>query len=53
MINLVNQSFFTRGKIVYRFTEAILQEYDYCKKVIKKHFNKNLVMSAEDEERFQ
>ena len=43
-----------KGKnIVYRFTEAILQEYDYCKKVIKKHFSKNLVMSAEDEERFQ
>ena len=47
MINLVNQFFFYRGKIaVNRFIEAILEKYDYCKKVIKKHFNKNLVMSA-------
>ena len=26
---------------------------NYCNKIIKKHFNKNLVMPAEDEERFQ
>ena len=40
-----------RGKnAVYRF----IKDYDYCKKMIKKHFNKNLVMSAEEEEeRFQ
>ena len=37
---------------IYRFIEAILKEYDYCKKVIKKHFDKNLIMSAKDEERF-
>ena len=44
-----------RGKdTVYRFIEAIINEYDYCKKMIKKHFNKNLIMSAEEEEeRFQ
>ena len=31
-----------RGKsTVYRFIEAILEEYDYCKKTIKNHFNKN------------
>ena len=45
-----------RGRnAVYRFIEAILKEYDYCKKMIKKHFNKNLIMSAEEEEeeRFQ
>ena len=42
-----------RGKnAVYRFIEAILEEYDYCKKMIKKHFNKNLIMAVE-EERFQ
>ena len=29
-----------------RFIEAILKEYDYCKKIIKERFNKNLVMSA-------
>ena len=37
---------------VNRFIEKILEEYDYCRKVIKKHFNKNLVMSAEDEQIF-
>ena len=43
-----------RGKnAVYRFIEAILKEYDYCKKVIKKHFKKNLITSAKEEERFQ
>ena len=54
MINLVNQLFFTGEKnAVSRLIEAILEEYNYCKKVIKKHFNKNLVLSAEDEQRFQ
>ena len=38
---------------IYRFIESILAEYYYCKKIIKKHFNKNLIMSAKDEERFQ
>ena len=39
-----------RGKnAVYKFIEAILEEYDYCKKMIKKHFNKNLIMSSEEE----
>ena len=43
-----------RGKnAVYRFIEAILEEMNYCKKIIKKYFNKNLVMSAEDADRFQ
>ena len=43
-----------RGKnAVYWFIEAILIEYDYCKKITKKHFNKNLIMSTEEEERFQ
>ena len=36
----------------YKFIEAILKEYQYCKKVMKKHFNKNLIMS-EEEEQFQ
>ena len=43
-----------RGKnVVNKFIEAILKEYGYCKKMIKKHFNKNLIMSAEEGERFQ
>ena len=42
-----------RGKNAdFRFIEAILKEYEYCKKVMKKHFNKNLIMT-EEEEQFQ
>ena len=43
-----------RGKnAAYKFIEAILEEYYYCKKIMKKHFNKNLVISVDEEERFQ
>ena len=35
----------------YEFIKAI-KEYGYCEKVIKKHFNKNLIMT-EEEEQFQ
>ena len=43
-----------RGKnAVFRFIEMILREYSYCRKVIKKHFNKNLVMTAEQNEDFE
>ena len=38
---------------VYRFIEAIYKEYGYCQKMIKRHFNKNLIMSPEKEKRFQ
>ena len=33
----------------YEFIKTILKEYEYFKKVIKKHFNKNLIMSEEEE----
>ena len=40
-----------RGKsAVYEFIEAFLQKYQYCKKVIKKHFNKNLTKGKEEEQ---
>ena len=43
-----------RGKnAAYAFIEAILKEYDYCKRIMKKHFNKNLAMSVDEKERFQ
>ena len=42
---------FTKAIVVFRgenaayeFTKAILKEYEYCKKVMKKHFNKNLII---------
>ena len=36
----------------YEFIKEIFKEYQYCKKVMKKHFNKNLIM-GEEEEQFQ
>ena len=43
-----------RGEnVVYEFIKAILKEYQYCKKVMKKHFHKNLIISEEKEHLFQ
>ena len=36
----------------FNFIEAILKDYEYCKKVMKNHFKKNLIMT-EEEEQFQ
>ena len=36
----------------YKFIEAILKELEYCKKVMKKRFNKNFIMIEEEEEQF-
>ena len=42
-----------RGKnAAYKFIEVIFKEYGFCKKVMKKDFNKNLIVT-EEEERFQ
>ena len=38
---------------VYRFMEKMLEEVKYCKAVIKKRFNKPLVMTEDDEQRFR
>ena len=38
---------------VDKFIKGILDKYDYWKKVMKKHFFKKIVISAEDEEKFQ
>ena len=38
---------------VYKFMEKMLEEVEYCKAVIKKHFNKPLVMSEVDEQHFK
>ena len=46
--------FVYRGKnAAYWFIKAILEEYEYCNKVMKKHFNKNLIMTEDKEENFQ
>ena len=40
-------------KAVYKFMENILEEVKYCKKVMKKHFNKPLRMTEENEQEFK
>ena len=35
------------------FMEKMLEEVEYCKKIMKKEFNKPLKMTAKDEEKFQ
>ena len=43
-----------RGKkAVYKFMEAMLEEVKYCKKVMKKEFNKPLKMTKDDEKDFK
>ena len=37
---------YRRKNAVYKFIKTILKEYHYCKKVIKKHFNRKLIRSA-------
>ena len=43
-----------RGRdAVNKFIREILREHSYCRKVMKKHFNKNLIMSAEENKKFE
>ena len=43
-----------RGKnAVFKFIQSIFNEYSYCKDIMKKHFNKNLIMSLEEPEQFE
>ena len=45
---------FYRGKsLVLKFIMSIFNEYDYCRFVMKKHFNKNLALTAEENEEFE
>ena len=44
---------YRRKKAVNKFIEAIVKENNYCKNVMKKHFNKILIMSVEDERFFK
>ena len=41
------------GNAAYEFIKAILEEYKYCKKIIGKYFNKNLIATEEEENLFQ
>ena len=43
-----------RGKnAAYEFVEVTFKEHKYCKKLTKKHFDKNLVMTEQEEYLFQ
>ena len=37
---------------MYNFTSSMIEESKYCSDVMKKHFNKKLVMAKEDNEDF-
>ena len=46
--------FYTEEKnAIFKFIQSIFDEYSYCKSIIKKHFNKNLIISVEEEEQFE
>ena len=40
-------------KAVYNFMEKMLEEVKYCKHIMKKEFNKPLIMTKDDEDKFQ
>ena len=46
--------FYTEEKnAVFKFIQCIFKEYDYCRRVMKKNVNKNLIMTAEENEEFE
>ena len=54
MIDLLSQFvIFRGGNAAYDFIKSIRKTYKYCKKVMNKHFNKDLIMSEEEEHLFQ
>ena len=44
MIDLTSQLLQRRENAINRFIEAVLKDHVYRKKVIKRHFDKNLLM---------
>ena len=54
MINLVSLFTSYLGKdAVYNFISSMIEESKYCSDVIKNHFNKEPVMSKEDNENLE
>ena len=50
MIDLVSQLLFIEAKTqLMNLLNKNLQEYKYCKEIMKKHFNKSLIMTEEEE----
>ena len=51
---LTKPTVFYRGEnAACEFIKAILKEYKFCKNVINKHFNKNLILNEEEEHLLQ
>ena len=44
---------FRSKNAAYEFVKAILEEHKYCKKIMKKHFNKYLIITEEEKNLFQ
>ena len=44
---------YRRKNAVNKFIKSIFNKYNYCRKIVKKIFNKNLLMSAEENEKFE
>ena len=44
---------FRDENVAYKFIQVILEEHEYCKKVMKKYFKKNLILSGVEEQQFQ
>ena len=43
-----------RGKnAVNKFIKFVLNKYNYCRRIMEKYFNKNLIMSAEENKKFE
>ena len=55
MRNIANQSKHIElgENAVYKFMEKMLEDFEYCKDVVKKRFNKPLIMTENDEQRFR
>ena len=45
----VDDKFYKEKNLVNKYIKAILEEYEYCKKVMRKYFNKNVIMSKKEE----
>ena len=53
MINSKSIVVYRGENAAYKFIKAILEVRKYCKKIIKDQFNKNLIMTEEEEHLFQ
>ena len=54
MIDLLSKLLLTEVKMqLMNVLKQILKEYKYCRKVMNKHFNRNLIMTEEEKNLFQ